>query len=559
MSIPNTAQTTPFPLSTPAPLTGTASRLLWLLIALGLGLRIFHFVDNRSFWIDELYLNGNLIRMSFWELATQPLAYQQKAPLGYLGLVKLAVWLFGPGERALRLVSLLSGGLALGLFVPVARRFLQPWTAVLAVGILALGEPFIYHAVEAKQYSTELCAAVVAWWLVLRFYRAQTSRDLLLWGLGGGLLLWFSYSAIFLLAGFALILSVHHLRTQGWLGFGRRLIPFTVWLVSFGLIHYFFLRHYQDTGWLRNFFAVVYKAYMPLPPASGDDLVWFAYTHYMLLERPLGLLLKFGNLEQYSPLQTLLRLPLLPLLLEAVGLVALLRRQSFAFSLLLTPVLLTLIASGLQLYPFYERFILFLAPSLILLIAYGAETVVAWLGPTYYHLAAGVLAALLLLVPLWNATQFTLDPAKFYKKEYNREAALFVHEHYQPGDVVYFYWNMRHVHEYYHPAYALRYEAVGGADLRHIAANAQAYHQALVRDLGDLQGKKRLWVIHNPRLRNNIGDYPNQAPAWYHAVHFSPSAALAQTATAVGAIPLDSFQRRSIDVRLYQLPAVDKE
>ncbi|MBC3542129.1 glycosyltransferase family 39 protein, partial [Rufibacter sp. H-1] len=88
--------------------------------------------------------------------------YEQKAPLGFLWAERLAVELLGKGEMALRLFPLLCGLAALAAFVPVARHFLRPWAAALAVGLLALASPAVYHAVEAKQYSTELLASVLA-------------------------------------------------------------------------------------------------------------------------------------------------------------------------------------------------------------------------------------------------------------------------------------------------------------------------------------------------------------------------------------------------------------
>ncbi len=71
---------------------------LYLVLVIGIGFRLFHFFYNRSLFIDELYLNISLIKLNFWELATQALAYEQKAPIGYLWAVKLCVLLFGKGK-----------------------------------------------------------------------------------------------------------------------------------------------------------------------------------------------------------------------------------------------------------------------------------------------------------------------------------------------------------------------------------------------------------------------------------------------------------------------------
>lgn len=154
---------------------------------IGIFLRLFHFFDNRSFWIDEVYLSSSLIRMDFGELMTPPLDYEQKAPIGFLWLSKLAVLAFGKTEMALRLVPLLCGIALLFVFRPVARRFLQPVGVAVAVGILALAPPLVYHAVEAKQYATEVLATAVTLWLYTRYHKQMSSQALLLWGIWGAL------------------------------------------------------------------------------------------------------------------------------------------------------------------------------------------------------------------------------------------------------------------------------------------------------------------------------------------------------------------------------------
>ncbi|UOG75311.1 glycosyltransferase family 39 protein [Hymenobacter tibetensis] len=479
--------------------------------------------------------------------------YEQKAPLGYLWASKLAVVLFGKQEMALRLFSLLGGIISLFAFIPVARYFLKPWTVILAVAILALGEPFVYHSTEAKQYGTELLASILAFYLFTKYHRSFKVSSLLLWGISGAILLWFSYSSIFVLAGIAIVVSCNSLLQKEWKQFFLRLIPFVSWLLSFALVYYFFLSRYQDSGWLKNFFEVVYGAYMPLPPSSLKDMIWLAYSHYMILERDLGILTKFGDIKDYSAMQTLFRMPFLPLSLEMVGIIYLFIRNRYHLFLLALPIGLALLASSFRLYPFYERFILFLSPLFIILIAYGAEKAAEFFSKRTGNIVASVLFLLLLFPPTWNAVRFTVFLTTLYKKEYNREAILYVNDRYQPGDAVYVYWNMNHAYKYYKEAYPLAYIARGGEDLRSLSANKQDYYTKVQQQIGDLSGKKRLWVIQNPKLKNNIGEYPGRNPRWYHKSTFSHSAALTNKVMELGGTPVDSFQRESIDVKLFEL------
>ncbi|UOQ77039.1 glycosyltransferase family 39 protein [Hymenobacter sp. 5516J-16] len=127
----------------------------------------------------------NTINMGFWELATQPFQYEQKAPIGYLWVSRLSVLLFGKREMALRLFPLLCGVGTLGVFTLIARHYLKTWGAVVAVGILALSPACIYHSVEAKQYSTELFMATLCLWLYIRFHKSASLPALLTWGYWG--------------------------------------------------------------------------------------------------------------------------------------------------------------------------------------------------------------------------------------------------------------------------------------------------------------------------------------------------------------------------------------
>ncbi|WP_187261824.1 glycosyltransferase family 39 protein [Pontibacter beigongshangensis] len=529
--------------------SGRQKLLLWLtllIIAAGVFLRLYHFIDNRSLWRDELYLAVSLIRMDFWELATQPLAYEQKAPVGYLWAVKLLVVLFGKGEMALRLFSLLTGIATILLFVPVTRFFLKPWAALLALAMLAIGTPAVYHAVEAKQYGTELFASVLALYLFIRFHRQTDFVSLLQWGLAGATLLWFSYSAIFVLAGIASAVCLHLLLQKEWHKMFRYASSFTLWLISFAAVYVLYLGRYQDSAWLTVFFKQFYDAYMPLPPASATDFQWFLHKAGSLLTHPLGQTVTLPG--PFSLLTGPLRL--VPLITLVAGVVLLLRKNSLPCTVLAFPVLLTLIASGLKLYPFHERFVLFLAPMLLLFIAYGAQAISALLADR----AAVKLPLILLLMapPAWNAARQAGNTDLFPKKEANREALLYLNESYSAGDAVYIYWNMWHAYAYYKEAYNLKFTATGGKDLKTSSANQQTYFRKLSADFDNFQGHKRLWFLYHAHIKNNIGGFIGK-PAWYFDKSFVPGQMLESAFSAYGEKTKQRFDVKETVVSLYQL------
>lgn len=506
---------------------------LYLVLAIGIGFRLFHYFYNRSLFIDELYLNINLVKLNFWELATQPLAYEQKAPIGYLWTVKACVLLFGKGEKALRLFSLVCGISALFAFIPVARFYLKAWGVVLAVGILSLSWATIYHSVEAKQYSAELLATVLGLLLYTKYHNATRLQPLLLWGLAGGLLLWFSFSLIFVLAGIGSTVSFKVIFERNWKRFFTYLIPFSIWLLSFSVLYLLFIGKYHQSGWLIDFFDKAYDAFMPLGLTSFDQVLWFIKKPYNVLYHPLGLLLHLDENIANSSVRFILKLGWLEGVFILFGMNMLFRSNRLGFFILFLPILITFLSSGLKLYPIFDRFILFLAPPIILFLAFGLEKVAELFSLKY---KATALLMLLLAAPaLANSAHHILYPHVFLKlsNSTEREGILYINENFREGDVVYVFWNMRHAYDYYKEAYGLKYTAVRGSYVKGISTGSEDYLRKLSPDFENFKEKKRLWYIYNIDNSSDIGEYVGQ-PAWYSKEGYVAPFAVEQALNKVG-------------------------
>lgn len=525
----------------------TQRRLLYILLALGIFFRLFHFFDNRSFFIDELFLNINVVKMDFGQLATLPFEYEQKAPLGYLWSVRSFVALFGKQEQALRLFSLLCGIASLLFFWPVARFFLKSWGAVVAVGLLALAYPAVYHSVEAKQYSAELLATIVSLYLYTRYRDKATLLAALSWGVLGGLLLWFSFPTIFVLAGIGMVVCLSALVKKDWKRFGLYLLSCTLWLVSFGLVYYFFVSKFHDSGWLSYFFKIKYEGYLPLTTAPALAK-WLAFKAYDFLDHPMGLLLDVDNTQSYFGLKHVLKMGWLYLLCGGIGACFLLTKRKQYFIILFVPLGLALAASALAQYPFYQRFTLFLAPLIMLVIGYGAQ-----IGSQYLPSSklTYILVGLLLAPPLVNSAHQVVDTSLFYNREYYRDAVFFVNDNFQSDDAVYVYWNMRQGYEYYKQAYPLRYTAIRGSFAKNESSNQAEYLQNLQKDFGTFKGKKRLWFVYDVNNRDAIGDYVDK-PAWYHDKAYPPGRLLHEYFSQLGR-KVQQVQKGNCVVVLYEL------
>ncbi len=74
------------------------------------------------------------------------------APPVFLLIEKAVAATMGPSELALRLFPFLCGLFALVLFTKLSQEVLEGWAVPFAVGLFALGAPFIYFSSQVKQY-----------------------------------------------------------------------------------------------------------------------------------------------------------------------------------------------------------------------------------------------------------------------------------------------------------------------------------------------------------------------------------------------------------------------
>jgi hypothetical protein len=95
-------------------------KLLWLVVLLGVVVRVRQYAANRSLWLDESFVALNIIGRGMHRLLTAPLDFNQTAPAGFLFVEKLSAELFDKGEYALRAFPLLCGIVGLLLYPKLA-------------------------------------------------------------------------------------------------------------------------------------------------------------------------------------------------------------------------------------------------------------------------------------------------------------------------------------------------------------------------------------------------------------------------------------------------------
>ena len=434
-------------------------------LLIGVMLRLHQYLLNRSLWIDEAYVAINLLGRSYQALL-QPLDYNQGAPYGFLAIERLSIDLFGDSERALRLFPFFSSIIALFLMVRVAQYFCDNAGWVVSVGLLALCDRAIYYGSELKQYSSDLMVTLLLYaFLIEVLRRAQPQSRLssrshsqyghqsprrsppglpnVLFALVGAIAVWISHPSAFVIAGVGLWLLGEAAIARQW----RRLIGyaamFAVPAASFALFYVSSISQIVGNAALQQSWSTNHDSFMPLPPASLNDLKWYFETFFTVFDYPVGIALSG-----------------IAALTFVAGGVALWRSHRQTFGLLLMPIAVTLLASGLQKYPFKGQLLLFMVPIVLMVIAHGMSFILRfsqhstegrWLG--------GAIALLLFLYPAYYAALNLNNPEIPPSFEYQRvreniqPVLAKIQENWQAGDTLYVYYASQYALRYYGDRY----------------------------------------------------------------------------------------------------------
>ena len=447
-------------------------RVIWTTLAVGIVLRLWQYLLNRSLWLDEAYLTLNLTHRSFAGLM-KPLDFDQGAPLGFLWLEKLALRAFGSGEYALRLLPLLAGVASLFLFYKLAKSILPATAVAVALGLFALSPSLIYYSSEVKQYSLDVAITILLYWLAFRGSREQWSALRIgLFGLLGAAAIWLSHPATFVLAAIAITFIVALAARKEWARLARFAPAFLTWGLSLVFCYFLSLRSLSHN---HDLLAYWRSEFMPLPPHSVSDLKWLMDSFFDFFGEAAGL--QFKALAGFAFL---------------VGGARLFRSQREQLALLLGPGILTLAASGMHKYPFGGRLMLFLVPAALLLMAQGVEEVRRAAG-RHSAILAGTLIFLLFLDPAmfivhhFAEPRVEVDHPGVMPPEEIKPVMAYIGSHRQANDFVYLFYASQPAYEYYSERGKPQQNVILGT------ASGNDPH-SYATDLDRLRGK-RVWVV----------------------------------------------------------------
>lgn len=448
-------------------------RLSLAAVALGCLLRIVQYLLNRSLWMDEAYLSLNILHRSFAGLC-RALDYHQGAPIGFLLLEKSAVRFWGGSEYALRLLPLLAGIASVLFFYWLANKVLPARAVPVAVGLFAISPALIYYSAEVKQYSSDAAIALLLYCLTIEGSKSEAKAgQTALVALVGAMAIWMSHSSVFVLVGMGATIFVTLVLRKDWARLARISFVGVCWMASLGVCYVVALRKLAGDGELLSYWNA---NFMPLPPRSVADLEWPVDSFFGFFNTSAGL--KFGGLAA---------------LVFILGSISMFRKSAERLFLLLSPAIVTLLASGLHKYPFGGRLTLFLVPPTLLLMAEGTEALRSAAGASLPTIG-GVLIALLFLDPgIYILHHFAkphseiAQPGVMFLEEM-RPLVAYVRNHEKPGDLVYVFYGAEPAFDYYaerenFPRNNVEIGTAAGSD-------PQVYES----DLDRLRGR-RVWVL----------------------------------------------------------------
>jgi hypothetical protein len=336
----------------------TCENLAWLAVALGVILRVWEYLEYRAIYRDEMSLWRNVVDRAIFDFR-QILEEDQMAPPGFLVIERLLSRLPLDMKATGRLFPLICGIASVFLMRSAARRYLDRRAVPLAVGLLALGDHLLYYSAEIKQYSCDLMMALAALLLAAPQPPEETSdRQIKALAIFGLIAPWFSFTVVFILAGVGLHLLVNQALRKDWRKTAVTTSICLAWLISFAGC-YLLSRSIMSR---RDFLWVWWNfAFLPLPPRSLADASLLAESIANVFINPASILTPF----------TLPFTALLASVMALIGCLSLGRRWPAGLFLVISPLFLTLAASGLHQYPFHGRLLFVLVPTFLFLLSEG--------------------------------------------------------------------------------------------------------------------------------------------------------------------------------------------
>jgi hypothetical protein len=390
--------------------------------------------------------------------------------------------ILGKNEFALRLFPLLVGLTSLWLFYLLLERITSGAGLLAALALFVFNPRLIYYSSEVKQYIVDVAVTIALLWIAAPVLITSPRRKDFIWlTLAGLIALWFSHPALFVLAGIGLALIIVYLRRRDISSLRFVIGMGILWVLNISFLYLLILKDLSQNAYMREYWQ---GAFPPLPPWS--DPGWFLRS----LNANIGIQFGIPYAVLFVFAMMLIGWFLLSLRGVASGATTWQSPINQNYAITLACILLvTLTASALQLYPVFERMILFLVPIGLILLGKTVEVLYQRLRQYQFlsALATTALAGFLIYGPLVTSVQSFITPKYF---EHIRPTMDYLRSSWKDGDVMYVSNGALPAFRFYAPFYGLEnisYEFGKREDYKN--------PQNILSQLDSLAGHARAWIL----------------------------------------------------------------
>lgn len=415
------------------------SLLPWGIIALGIALRLDQYLFNRSLWLDEAFIAVNFLDSNFFDLLQPPFDYSHSilTPLGFLLTSQLSINLFGNSDLVLRLFPFVSSIVALVLFYRVACHYISKHAVPIALSFFALSSSLLYYSSEFKQYSTDVLVCVC---LLYLYHYIKTNpldyKRLIILAFAGIFATLFSHPAAFVLAAIGGHLIISYALNKQW----RQVFSVTgvsvIWLISFLGFYLLAMGGGVESSPIGEYLVHLWQSwnsFMP-SPFSEAGLWWLIKNFVHMFRYP-------GEFE----------LARVTAALFIIGFLAMFFEKRAKLLLLASPIVITLVISYFQRYPFHGRMILFLLPIFYLIVAEG---IIQFKYSLTNYPKIGIAITLILFFAILGSPLYQRHVSQELKPILN-----YVNTHKKENDAVYIYYWAEPAFRYYAKQYGFDYSS----------------------------------------------------------------------------------------------------
>lgn len=447
---------------------------IWIIIAAGIYIRVVQYIANRSLWFDEAMLSLNIVNRSFHGLL-QTLNFHQAAPIGFLFLEKLAVSVFGPNEYSLRLLPLLSGVIALFVFYKVCKLYIKEKAIPIAVLLFSISYPLIQYSSEVKQYSTDVCVALILYLIASPFFSKENGNEnYIIFGFVGGLSVWISFPSVFILAGVGSIIFILYLYSGKSKEIKKLTATYIFWIINFAIVYYLSFYNILSQKDLVNAWK---HSFAPSPFVSFSKFKW--YFNYFC----------FGNFYYFFGNRGYM----IAAFLFFIGFAKIFTEKNVKLAAIFSPIIFLLIASALHKYPGGARLALFLISGIILIASEGALDLISKYSGNIAVLVLSIFIAFF-SYPIYDALKTVVVPIQ---REEIKPAMKYISENFKKDDTIYIYYGAVPAFRFYSEKFNIdKNKCIEGS-----SAGSDDWN-IFLKEIEKLRGKKRVWVLFSHLFKN---------------------------------------------------------